>query len=223
MQLRTHPNPVVVSHTTISLELWGELQPGDVPEDLHLGQPIDALVAGLRTRLNALVDGDGAVLRLSNLVLHVLYVQRLMDLATVSTFTRLGAGSFATVFVSEGRGGAVVKQVKAPGNADLLCKEHADLETLYRECASPSSFFQLPRPFGFYNDYWTFAREANIPRTLDLGLPPHAMYVMPACSPTCAELAYAHPDLCAATHTCCPSLPHARMQRHMCIACIHTP
>jgi hypothetical protein len=32
-----------------------------------------------------------------------------MDLATVSTFTRLGAGSFATVFVSEGRGGAVVK------------------------------------------------------------------------------------------------------------------
>ena len=111
MQLRTHPSPVVVRHTTISLELWGELQPGDVPEDMHLGQPIDALVAGLRTRLNALVDGDGTVLRLSNLVLHMLYVQRLMDLATVSTFTRLGAGSFATVFVSEGRGGAVVKQV----------------------------------------------------------------------------------------------------------------
>ncbi|GAX86207.1 hypothetical protein CEUSTIGMA_g13621.t1 [Chlamydomonas eustigma] len=106
--------------------------------------------------------------------------RRTMDLSVVSSFKRLGAGSFATVFVSEGRGAVVVKQVKNPSDTALLQKEHGDLEQLYQaySSAGKSTFFSLPRPYGYYGDYWSFAQRADIPRTLDLGLPPHAMYVM---------------------------------------------
>jgi hypothetical protein len=96
----------------------------------------------------------------------------------ISSFRRLGAGSFATVFVSDDRGGVVVKQVKDPATADILSKEHQDLEKLYAACNKPEYLFRLPQPHGFYDSYHDFAKDVNIPRTMDLGLPPHAMYVM---------------------------------------------
>jgi hypothetical protein len=96
----------------------------------------------------------------------------------ISRFRRLGAGSFATVFVSDDRGGVVVKQVKDPATADILAKEHRDLEELHAACNKPEYLFKLPQPHGVYDTYYDFARDANIPRTMDLGLPPHAMYVM---------------------------------------------
>ncbi|KAG1652791.1 hypothetical protein FOA52_008844 [Chlamydomonas sp. UWO 241] len=113
-----------------------------------------------------------------------------MDLAIVNSFSRLGYGSFGTIFVSEGRGGVVVKQVQDPANAAVLDKEHRDLKQLYEvvSAGGSPSFFSLPRPHGFFQDYWTFAREADLPRTFDIGLPPHAMYVMQRIWPVPATL-----------------------------------
>ena len=134
-------------------------------------------------------DRHTALARLGAVLEPALYVYRTMDLAVVSAFSRLGAGSFATVFVNECRGGAVVKQVKDPADGDLLDKEHGDLQRLHRDCTDcTDAFFDLPRPFGFYSDYWTFARQAGIPRTVDLGLPPHAMYVMQRVWPVSTSL-----------------------------------
>ena len=100
-----------------------------------------------------------------------------MDHSIVSSFRRLGAGHFATVFVNDVRGGVVVKQVAYPCTASILEKEHSDLQQLHRVCGD-NCLFRLPRPFGYYSSYWSFAKEAEIPRTVDLGLPPYAMYVM---------------------------------------------
>eukprot|EP00798_Chlamydomonas_sp_ICE-L_P032813 gene32813-biopygen14022 len=89
-------------------------------------------------------------------------------------------GSFATVFVSEGRGGVVLKQIQDPCKdaVAMLMKEHDDLLTLNSVCGGSSEFFQLPRAHGSYTDYYSFAQEAGIQRIEDMGLPPHALYVM---------------------------------------------
>lgn len=154
-----------------------------------MGMPLSEVIEGLRNTCDELSDKEPALVRLVKVLCPLLIVERTMDLAVISTFKRLGAGSFATVFVSEGRGGVVVKQVQDPANATLLCKEHNDLEILFKACETAGpSFFSLPRPYGFYNDYFTFAREVGIPRTMDLGLPPHAMYVMQRIWPVPASL-----------------------------------
>ncbi len=151
----------------------------------------DAAVRGHRSpaRHTEIADDEPALARLKEVLFPLLIVERTMDLALVSTFKRLGAGSFATVFVSEVRGGVVVKQVQDPANANLLCKEHSHLQKLVEECkAAGPSFFSLPHPYGFYDTYYHFATEVDIPRTVDLGLPPHAMYVMQRKWPVPASL-----------------------------------
>ena len=146
-----------------------------------MGMPLSEAIERLHGACAEFADGEPSLARLYEVLFPLIIVERTMDRAVVSTFKRLGAGSFATVFVSEGRGGVVIKQVQDPANASLLCKEHGDLQKLMETCeagAGEPSFFSLPRPFGFYSDFFTFAREVGIPRTVDLGLPPHAMYVM---------------------------------------------
>jgi hypothetical protein len=160
---------------------WNALPPADheAIEGTLMEMPLSQAVESLRGACAELADHDPLLVRLTSVLHPLLIVERTMDLAVVSTFKRLGAGSFATVFVSEGRGGAVVKQVQDPGNAHLMYKEHEDLQRIVAACdAVGPSFFSLPRPYGFYDTYFAFAREADIPPTVDLGLPPHAMYVM---------------------------------------------
>ena len=158
--------------------------------DVHMGMPLSEVIDRLCSMCAELSDEEPEALeRLDNVLYPLLIVERTMDVAVISTFKRLGAGSFATVFVSAARGGVVVKQVKDPADAKLLCKEHNDLEILIKACdAAGPSFFSLPRPYGFYNDCFTFAREAGIPCTMDLGLPPHALYVMQRIWPVPASL-----------------------------------
>jgi hypothetical protein len=104
-------------------------------------------------------------------------------LMTADTFVRLGSGSFATVFVGEGRGCVVLKQVHDPTRNAELDKEHADLRLLHEVCCGSDALFVFPRPFGFYRDYLGFARETG---TEDPGPSApsgqlhssHALYVM---------------------------------------------
>lgn len=116
-------------------------------------------------------------------------VQRTMDLAVTSSFVRLGAGSFATIFVSYERAAVVVKQVKDPLDVQKIYKEHEDLQHLYSCCSGPEQLFKLPRPLGFFDSYTMFAQAAGISRTEDLGLPPHALYVMERIWPVPHKLA----------------------------------
>eukprot|EP00798_Chlamydomonas_sp_ICE-L_P026284 gene26284-biopygen11228 len=106
-------------------------------------------------------------------------------------------GSFATVFVSEGRGGVVLKQIQDPCKdaVAMLMKEHDDLLTLNSVCGGSSQFFQLPRAHGSYTDYYSFAQEVGIQRTEDMGLPPHALYVMQRIWPVSHWLATSIRDL----------------------------
>jgi hypothetical protein len=59
-----------------------------------------------------------------------------------------------------------------------LSKEHTDLEVLFESCNTNDGMFQIPRPFGFFEDYWTWAEAMGIDRSEDMGFPPQALYVM---------------------------------------------
>lgn len=93
---------------------------------------------------------------------------------------RLGSGSFATVFVGEGRGCVVLKQVHDPTRNAELDKEHTDLRLLHEVCRSDDALFVFPRPFGFYRDYLGFARETGMADPGPSGPlhSSHALYVM---------------------------------------------
>lgn len=186
LQLRKHPNPLVAQHAATAVELWNGLLPEDrefaAAQDVLMEMPLSEAIDRLRdacVKLQDLDPSEPVFPRLQEVAYHLLMTERTMDLATVSSFRRLGAGSFATVFVNDARGSVVVKQVQDQGNAGLLQKEHSDLQLLLQVCqlAGPS-FFSLPDPHTYHYDYADFAREAGISRTLDLGLPPRAMYIM---------------------------------------------
>lgn len=186
LQLRKHPNPLVAQHAATAVVLRNAMLPEDrefaaaqdVLMEMPLSEAIDCL-CDANVKLQDLDPSEPVFARLQEVAYHLLMTDRAMDLATLSSFRRLGAGSFATVLVSDARGGVVVKQVQDQCNAGLLRKEHSDLQLLLQVCqlASPS-FFSLPDPHSYHYDYAAFAREAGIPRTLDLGLPPRAMYNM---------------------------------------------
>ena len=94
---------------------------------------------------------------------------------SVNSFKRLGKGSFATVFVCEGRGGVVLKQVHDPDDVGVLLREHDDLVILNKECSNASQLFKIPCAHGSYKDYYSFAQDVG---TEDMSLPPNALYVM---------------------------------------------
>ena len=181
VQLVHHSNPVVARQADLAVQEWSALPADEVPspDDIGLDMPLTVVVDGLRAACMRLPDHSPALARLSSVLYHLLVVSRIMDLSLVSSFKRLGSGSFATVFVSEGRGGVVLKQIQDPTTFHLLEKEHIDLEILNQSCNTPSDlFFQLPRAYGYYYDYFSFAKELDVPSTVDMGLPPHALYVM---------------------------------------------
>jgi hypothetical protein len=62
---------------------------------------------------------------------------------------RIGAGSFATVFIVHG-GPCAYKVIHDTTNAETLLKEYTMLSSLHLTC-NPDSFFALPRPFVFHN------------------------------------------------------------------------
>eukprot|EP00898_Chlorokybus_atmophyticus_P002258 jgi/Chlat1/3032/Chrsp206S00234 len=96
----------------------------------------------------------------------------------VGSFKRLGAGSFATVFASEHYGAGVIKQVHDPAQAMTILQEHRDLELIAAICKTREHLFHVPQPYGGYNSYRSLVKAMNIPQHLDLGLSPHALYVM---------------------------------------------
>jgi hypothetical protein len=63
--------------------------------------------------------------------------------------TRIGAGSFATIYASPGRA-AAFKVVHAQEHADQIEKEFNALHELYNQCNS-NSIFAIPRAMAFYN------------------------------------------------------------------------
>jgi len=62
---------------------------------------------------------------------------------------RIGAGSFATVFVLHG-GPLVFKVVAAPDNSAAMHHEFEALRVLYSQC-STGLFFRLPKPYAFHD------------------------------------------------------------------------
>lgn len=62
---------------------------------------------------------------------------------------RLGAGSFATVYVISG-GLIAFKEVSHIDNAEKLRQEYDILDKIYRHCDT-DSFFAIPRALGFFN------------------------------------------------------------------------
>ena len=62
---------------------------------------------------------------------------------------RLGAGSFATVYVISG-GLIAFKEVSYFENAEKLRQEYEVLDRIYRQCDA-DSFFAVPRALGFYD------------------------------------------------------------------------
>src|SRR5438445_10534403 len=62
---------------------------------------------------------------------------------------RLGAGSFATVYVISG-GVIALKEVSHIDNAEKIRQEYDILDKIYRQC-NTDSFFAIPRALGFFN------------------------------------------------------------------------
>jgi hypothetical protein len=100
-------------------------------------------------------------------------------------YKRIGAGSFATIYADEGRGGSVIKQVHDPANATVIRKEHDDLSALYDVCKQRTTHFKVPRPFGYYDDCNSFTK---VERKL-------AMYVMQRIWPVPIDTSYRIQDL----------------------------
>ena len=100
---------------------------------------------------------------------------------TVPTdFVRLGAGTFATVYVSHFWGATVVKVAHDAGDGDVVRAEHETLSDLRRVCDG-SELFRLPRPLGCYPDFSGFAADMGLGGGSGgrLGsLPDRAMYAM---------------------------------------------
>lgn len=90
-----------------------------------------------------------------------------MSTEEVETPVRLGAGSFATVYVISG-GLIAFKQVAHTDNAEKLRQEYHTLENIYLQC-STDSFFAIPRALALFNplteDFSTTAPDANRFRT----------------------------------------------------------
>mmetsp|Transcript_28792 Transcript_28792/g.63441 ORF Transcript_28792/g.63441 Transcript_28792/m.63441 type:complete len:374 (+) Transcript_28792:195-1316(+) len=179
LQLQDHTNAVVALQARRAVRAWDAIADEERPSNVSMEWRLDTVLEALRTAFTELPSHSPITSRLTTIMYHLTCVQRVVDLSIVSSFKRLGAGSFATVLVQEGRDSIVVKQVKNPSDAPLLSKEHADLEQLWRMCSmNGPQLFQLPRAHGYYSDYCSFAKEIGIPQTEDLGLLPHALYVM---------------------------------------------
>lgn len=108
---------------------------------------------------------------------------------TPSTFARLGAGTFGTVFAWSS---TALKQVACSIDTSRLLQEYSDLETIY--AATVPSFgkcvvFLLPQPRGFYHSYWEFAKEMHLDCTSERGLTPQALYAMQLVEPVPRSLA----------------------------------
>ncbi|GJJ15145.1 hypothetical protein Clacol_009420 [Clathrus columnatus] len=62
---------------------------------------------------------------------------------------RIGAGSFATIYISHG-GACAFKVVHSSESTEIIEKEYQTLSAIYLNC-NTDSFFKLPRPYAFYD------------------------------------------------------------------------
>jgi hypothetical protein len=72
-----------------------------------------------------------------------------MSTQEIGTPARLGAGSFATVYVISG-GLIAFKEVSHIDNAEEIRQEYDTLDNIYLQC-NTDSFFVVPRAFAFFN------------------------------------------------------------------------
>ena len=81
-----------------------------------------------------------------------------------TSIVRIGAGSFATVYVCQGYNNLAFKRVADPGRGAELRKEHDDLLLLYQtpQLLSPDSLFKVPRPDAFFPSYAEFRLATSI-------------------------------------------------------------
>ncbi len=73
-------------------------------------------------------------------------------------FLRVGAGSFATVYVIESHAYYAIKQVADPARSIELEKEHRDLVALYDKAGTGGLLFKVPKPIAYYSSYAKFAQ-----------------------------------------------------------------
>lgn len=73
--------------------------------------------------------------------------EKVSSVEDLSVLQRIGAGSFATVYISHG-GACAFKIVHNPGNTEVIEKEYRTISAIYFSC-NTGSFFRLPRPYAF--------------------------------------------------------------------------
>lgn len=74
---------------------------------------------------------------------------KIIEEASTDVLTRIGAGSFAYIYVTGGDAIAFKTCQRKEGEDELHAEFNA-LRELYSKC-STDSFFAIPRPFGFYD------------------------------------------------------------------------
>ena len=72
-----------------------------------------------------------------------------MSIDEVGSPVRLGAGSFATVYVISG-GLVAFKEISHIDNTEKLRQEYEILDNIYLRC-NTDSFFAIPRALAFFN------------------------------------------------------------------------
>ncbi len=94
-----------------------------------------------------------------------------MEWSLNSKFSKLGSGSFASVFAWDSRGCIALKQAADITSKDIIRNEYQSLQMIFQNKTYAHDIeFVFPEPFKWYDSFWEFAQEMNIDRSIERGL-----------------------------------------------------